>query len=142
LASFKNYNTSDLTGALVRLGNFFNSEILGKSTNLPWAVVFDRVDGVARHPVQLYESLAYLLIFLFLFTLYLKLDKRMVTKTFGGLFLFLVFGVRFFLEYFKVEQANYSLNLPFTVGQLLSLPVIIFGFIWMIQGLLSLKEEE
>ncbi|MBF0443491.1 MAG: prolipoprotein diacylglyceryl transferase, partial [Oligoflexales bacterium] len=47
----------------IRLGNFFNSEIIGKPSNLPWAIVFQRVDNIPRHPAMLYEALLYLLVF-------------------------------------------------------------------------------
>ena len=123
-----------LVGAFIRVGNFFNSEILGKASTLPWAVVFERVDLTPRHPVQLYEALVYFGIFLLLLFLYLRLKPETVTNTFMGIFLFLAFGIRFLLEYFKTEQADYSTALPFTVGQLLSLPVIIFGLLWIIWG--------
>ena len=53
-------------GALIRIGNFFNSEIIGAPTNVSWAVIFDRVDTLPRHPAQLYEALAYILTFLVL----------------------------------------------------------------------------
>jgi prolipoprotein diacylglyceryltransferase len=49
-----------LAAACVRFGNLANSEILGKPTRVPWAVVFDRVDSVPRHPVQVYEGLWYI----------------------------------------------------------------------------------
>ncbi|WP_353183449.1 prolipoprotein diacylglyceryl transferase, partial [Parapedobacter lycopersici] len=55
-----------LAGAFVRIGNFFNSEIIGLPSNLPWAVVFEQVDQVPRHPAQLYEAICYVLIFLLL----------------------------------------------------------------------------
>ena len=48
------------TGFCIRLGNFFNSEIVGLPSNVAWAVVFERIDNIPRHPAQLYESLAYL----------------------------------------------------------------------------------
>jgi len=51
-----------LTGFAIRVGNLFNSEILGKPSDAPWAIVFERVDLIARHPVQLYEAFAYLTI--------------------------------------------------------------------------------
>jgi prolipoprotein diacylglyceryl transferase len=61
-----------LGGMFIRLGNLMNSEILGVPTDAPWAMVFLRIDTLPRHPAQLYEALAYLLIFLFLLTWYRK----------------------------------------------------------------------
>ena len=52
-----------VAGACIRVGNFFNSEIVGRPSSVPWAVVFARVDPYPRHPAMLYEALAYLTIF-------------------------------------------------------------------------------
>jgi len=121
-----------LVAASVRFGNFFNSEILGLKSNLPWAVVFERVDNIPRHPVQLYEAFSYLLIFVVLIYIYKKTSSIFSTKLLPGVFLILLFSARFILEYFKTEQADYSLAIPFTVGQLLSIPFIILGILWIV----------
>jgi prolipoprotein diacylglyceryl transferase len=55
-----------LGGSFIRLGNLFNSEIIGKPADVPWAFIFTKIDDVPRHPTPLYESLAYLIIFLIL----------------------------------------------------------------------------
>ena len=67
-----------LAGLFIRVGNFFNSEILGIPTDLPWAIVFDRIDSVPRHPAQLYEAIAYGSIFVGLYRLYGKLGRLQV----------------------------------------------------------------
>lgn len=122
-----------LAAVFVRIGNLFNSEILGKpAPEVPWAIVFDRIDQIPRHPVQLYEAFAYLIIFFILLFVYLKSSPQKATKLLGGLFMVLVFGVRFFLEFFKTRQADYILDIPLTVGQLLSIPFILLGIIWLI----------
>jgi len=121
-----------LVAASVRFGNFFNSEILGLKSNLPWAVVFERVDNIPRHPVQLYEAFSYLLIFVILIYIYKKTSPIFSTKLLPGVFLTLLFSARFILEYFKTEQADYSLAIPLTVGQLLSIPFIILGILWIV----------
>ncbi|MGE5480646.1 MAG: prolipoprotein diacylglyceryl transferase [Chloroflexota bacterium] len=116
-----------LAGSFIRLGNFFNSEIYGKPADLPWAVIFTRVDLVPRHPVQLYESFSYLAIF---FTLYYVLQKVRRPERDGlvfGLFLALVFGARFIIEFFKSYQADFESGLPLMMGQFLSIPFIIAG---------------
>jgi len=128
-----------LVATFIRIGNFFNSEILGEKTSVAWGVVFDRVDKFSRHPVQLYEAFSYLIIFFIMLTLYLKLPFEKSTKVLGGLFLILVFGVRFVLEFFKTRQADYVIS-SLSVGQLLSIPFIVFGAIWLIWGLKSLKK--
>lgn len=118
-----------LVGAFIRVGNFINQEILGTPTTLPWAVVFGHAaDGsppIPRHPVQLYEALCYLIIFFLLFHFASKWKK--VGKI-SGLFLVLVFGVRFLIEFLKEEQSTLLPALfPLTMGQLLSLPLILWG---------------
>jgi len=120
-----------LTGSLIRLGNLFNSEILGLPADVPWAIVFERVDRVARHPVQLYESVSYALICAILWILYQRMGEQMPRGLNIGLFLTLIFGVRIVLEVFKVEQAHFDMALPLTMGQLLSLPAVGIG-LWLL----------
>jgi len=116
-----------LFGFFVRMGNFMNSEILGKPSELPWAIVFQRVDMVPRHPVQLYEAFSYLLIFFVLTYIYKRYYKRVPKGFLFGLFLLFVFGARFLLEFVKVRQADYSLGIDLTTGQLLSIPFFLVG---------------
>ncbi|RLA58839.1 MAG: prolipoprotein diacylglyceryl transferase [Epsilonproteobacteria bacterium] len=121
-----------ITASFVRFGNFFNSEILGLSSQLPWAIVFQRVDMLPRHPVQLYEAFSYLFIFIILLFIYKKSAPNFATRILPGAFFFMLFTVRFFLEYTKTEQANYTTNLPFTTGQMLSIPFILLGIVWIL----------
>jgi prolipoprotein diacylglyceryl transferase len=119
-----------LAGVLIRIGNFLNSEILGTPSDLPWAVIFLRGGDMApipRHPVQIYESLCYLAIFLFLLFRYKKFKNELPTGTNLGYFLVLVFGARFLLEFIKEEQAAFIEHFPLTMGQILSIPFIIGG---------------
>jgi prolipoprotein diacylglyceryl transferase len=122
-----------LTGSFIRLGNLFNSEILGRPADLPWAVVFERIDQTARHPVQVYESLSYVLIFGLLWALYRRWGADTPRGLLIGLFFTLVFGVRILLEQFKLEQAHFELALPLgmTMGQLLSIPAVAVG-LWLV----------
>lgn len=116
-----------LSGCLIRIGNFFNSELLGRQTDVPWAVVFSRVDLVPRHPVQLYEALCYLLIFIAQFRFYLRnQDDLPLGNLFGRFFVF-IFGARFVMEFFKEEQTAYNIGLPMNMAQLLSIPAILAG---------------
>ena len=123
-----------LAGLFIRVGNFFNSEILGIPTDLPWAIVFDRIDSVPRHPAQLYEAIAYGSIFVGLYRLYGKLGARTPSGFLFSLFLTSVFGFRFFVEFVKERQAHYGLDLPLSVGQLLSVPLFIAGIILLIRA--------
>jgi len=130
-----------LVAASVRFGNFFNSEILGKEAHIPWAVVFERVNNIPRHPVQLYEAFSYILIFFILLFIYKKTSPSFSTKLIPGVFLILLFGARFILEYFKTEQATYHLSIPLTVGQALSIPFILLGIGWSIWALKTTPKE-
>lgn len=118
-----------LSGCLIRIGNFFNSEILGKATDVPWAVIFARVDQLPRHPVQLYEAFCYLLIFLLQFRFYRQHKGSSPTGYLFGRFFIGVFGARFFLEFFKVGQAAFETGWPLTMGQWLSIPAVLMGIV-------------
>ena len=115
-----------LSAIFVRLGNFVNSEILGLPADVPWAVVFQRVDMIPRHPVQLYEAIAYALIFCVMFMLYLRGFGARAGRLTGAM-LTMLFSARFFLEFFKTGQSSLDPSLPITMGQLLSVPLVIFG---------------
>lgn len=115
-----------LAGAFVRVGNFFNSEIIGLPSDLPWAVVFERVDAIPRHPAQLYEAICYVLIFILLWNVY---HRKPVLKPgfLFGLFLILLFGARFVLEFVKENQEAFEEGMTYNMGQLLSLPFVAVG---------------
>ena len=66
------------TACFIRLGNLMNSEIIGKITDVPWAFIFERVDAVPRHPGQLYEAIAYALLFLIMWVASLPLDMGQI----------------------------------------------------------------
>ena len=123
-----------LASFFIRIGNLFNSEIIGTPTTLPWAFIFKKVDNIPRHPVQLYESVTYGLIFVVLLTIYTKQRHKVKQGFLAGLFLLLVFTTRFFLEFVKARQASYSSNLPLSVGQLLSIPFLLAGIILIIRA--------
>ena len=97
-----------LGAVFIRLGNFFNSEMVGKPVedSLPWAVVFKDFDNVARHPGQLYEAFGYIFVLLILWFLYWKTKKSEQTGFLFGLFLVLLMTVRLFVENFKIEQVT------------------------------------
>ena len=119
-----------LSGFFIRLGNFFNSEINGDPTDLPWGVVFKRLgEDFPRHPAQLYESFSYLLIFSILMYLYFKKNMWLKDGKLFGLAILLVFIVRFLIEFVKESQAGIesSFGNILSTGQLLSIPFIIAG---------------
>jgi len=117
------------TACFIRLGNLMNSEIIGKVTDVPWAFIFERVDTYPRHPGQLYEALAYALLFFIGWWLYKKHPERVGTGFFFGLCLTYIFTFRFFIEYTKEIQEAFEATLPLDMGQLLSIPFIIVG-VW------------
>jgi len=116
-----------MSGCFIRIGNFFNSEILGTVTTEPWAIIYARVDDLPRHPVQLYEAFCYALIFFVVLAVYRKTWDKPIKGLLFGLVISLVFTVRIALEFFKTEQAMYSNGLPLTTGQLLSIPFLLVG---------------
>jgi len=118
-----------LTAACVRFGNLFNSEILGKPSELPWAIVFERIDLIPRHPVQLYEAFSYLTIMLLLVVIYRKVSFAFSTRLLPGVFLVLLFSARFFIEYTKTRQAAYTTDIGLSTGQLLSIPYVLIGIV-------------
>jgi phosphatidylglycerol:prolipoprotein diacylglycerol transferase len=114
----------------IRLGNFFNSEIVGRAWDGPWSVVFERVDSVPRHPSQIYEALIGLAILGFMWISWKKNHKKAHAGYFLGLF-FVVFSIsRFLVEFFK----EYPLNNGLTTGQWLSIPFLIFGIALLLNG--------
>jgi len=119
--------TVALAGFFIRMGNLFNSEIIGKPTNASWGFIFEAVDNVPRHPAQLYESIAYLVIFVFLLVLYFKTGGKTKPGLLFGLFLILVFLFRFFIEFLKENQAYFENSMTLNMGQLLSIPFILLG---------------
>lgn len=112
---------------LVRCANFLNSEIVGNPTDGSWGVVFERVDALPRHPAQLYEAAAYLLIFLVLLAVYRRHGKNTPYGLLTGIFFASVFLARFALEYFKTAQAAYEAGFSISVGQWLSVPFFVIG---------------
>lgn len=120
-----------LGGALVRCANFLNSEILGRPTGGDWGVVFTAIDPLPRHPVQLYEAGAYLLIAALLWTVYRRHGRATPSGLLAGLFLLTVFAARALLETLKTPQAAYETGFAVSVGQWLSLPLMALG-LWLV----------
>ena len=124
-----------LGGIFIRIGNFFNSEIIGKAAaeGLPWAVVFKAVDNIPRHPGQLYEALGYVFVFLIVYSTYWRTKKGLQEGYLFGLFLLLLMTVRVFVEQFKIAQVDGREDwiLGLNTGQVLSIPFIMIGIYFM-----------
>jgi len=112
--------------ALGRIANFINGELVGTVTKVPWAVKFPLYEGF-RHPVQLYNSLALLMIFGILW--YLK-DKNIKKGTLFWLFLSLYSLERFILGFFKAADEK-GLILALTIEQLTYIVTFIIGSLFL-----------
>ncbi len=123
----------------IRTGNFFNSEIIGMPTTVPWAVIFSRVDPLPRHPAQLYEAIVYLLLFVLLSFLYLKHREKLKPGFMMGLLMVVIFGSRFFIEFIKIPQEAFEPILTLNMGQWLSIPVVMLGVYLIYPGRVKLK---
>jgi len=119
-----------LSGFFIRTGNLFNSEIYGNLTNLPWGFIFERAgESLPRHPTQIYEGLCYLILFFFLLWFYYKKDGKPRPGYLFGIFLIVVFGFRFIVEFIKEPQVDFETAMTLNMGQLLSIPLVIAGII-------------
>lgn len=124
-----------LAGCFIRLGNLMNSEIVGKPTDMPWGFVFMRnftpegfPEDFARHPSQLYESIFCLALFGLLIFIYKWKKGNVPSGQFFGLFVVLLFTQRILVEFSKENQVDFENSLPLNMGQILSIPMVLFGF--------------
>lgn len=122
-----------LGGAFIRFGNFFNSEIYGVETSLPWGVVFlQNNETQPKHPTQIYEALSYLIIFAVSLYAYKKQQGKLRTGTLFGWWLVALFGARFLIEFVKETQVGFEEGMTLYMGQLLSLPFIVLGIVMVV----------
>jgi phosphatidylglycerol---prolipoprotein diacylglyceryl transferase len=121
--------TVALSGFFIRMGNLFNSEIIGRPTDGTWGFIFTAIDNVPRHPAQLYEAIFNLMVFIFLISLYFRKWDKLKEGEIFGYFLVLVFSFRFLVEFIKENQTYFEEGLFLNMGQLLSLPLILAGAI-------------
>lgn len=135
-----------VAGAFVRLGNLANSEIYGNVTSLPWGFYFQHSIEIQHrtqphHPTQIYEALAYFLIFILLWCLY---KKRAALKPgfIFGIFLTTLFSMRFLIEFIKEPQVDFEITMALNMGQILSLPFVIAGIIIVIYSLKKKWKDE
>ena len=129
-------NIAIATGSMaccIRLGNLMNSEIIGKPTEVPWAFIFEKVDMLPRHPGQLYEAIAYAVLFFIMWALHKRMPEKIGTGWYFGFCLAYIFTFRFIIEYTKEIQEAFEASLPIDMGQILSIPFIILGVWCMIR---------
>lgn len=132
-----------LTCGFIRMANFFNSEIIGYPTDVPWAIVFEQVDMQPRHPAQLYEAVFYFSLFVVMFLLYKRnglsvtsgVVEKQQSKPHAGFYfawcIIALFTFRFCVEFIKERQVGFEENLPIDMGQILSIPFVVLG-IWIL----------
>lgn len=129
-----------LGGAFVRIGNFFNSEIIGKPApeSSPFAILFPQQSSeygaiVPRYPTQLFEATGYFLLFILLWILYRYTHKKYQQGWLFGLFFILLWAIRFFVEYLKEPQGDEFIHFAgLNTGQILSIPFMIAGVVIML----------
>ena len=121
-----------IVACFIRIGNFMNSEIIGKPTNADWGVVFVAEDMIPRHPAQVYEAFAYLIIFVLGLIIYRKKGTSLHKGFYFGFCLTTIFLFRFFVEFLKERQVDFESNMLLDMGQLLSIPFIIIGIFCML----------
>ena len=127
-------------GAFVRMGNFFNSEIIGKQVDpsSPFAILFPQQSSeygltVPRYPTQLFEAFGYVCLFFLLWFLYRKTDKKYQQGWLFGLFFIILWAIRFFVEFLKEPQGDEFISFAgLNTGQILSIPFMIAGAVIMI----------
>ena len=110
-----------------RITNFINSELYGRVTDVPWAVVFPKIDQLPRHPSQIYEAIAEGLFLGIIMAISFK-KLRHITGFITAIFCIGYGVLRFFVEIFREPEIRITiLNTSITMGQLLSLMMIVFG---------------
>ncbi len=133
-----------LGATMVRLGNFFNSEIVGRVTDVPWAVRFThyRDHGeYPRHPSQLYEVFLGLIVLGVLYLVDRHYGAKRPKGVMGATFLIVYFIGRFTVEFFKEYQSLTHDESLLTMGQWLSIPFVLIGIAWMTYALRKGPEE-
>ena len=121
-----------LSGFFIRTGNLMNSEIYGVETTVPWGFVFLLNGETApKHPTQIYEALAYLFIFFLLLWLYWRKRGEHIQGLLISLECILIFTARFFIEFLKEDQVAFESGMKLNMGQILSIPFVILGFVWL-----------
>jgi len=118
-----------------RIANFINTELYGRITDFPFAVIYPSIDQFPRHPSQLYEAFfeGFLLFTILLYYFYKKKENELIGKI-SGLFLLLYSIFRFSIEYLREPDAHLGLFFEyFSMGQFLCVPLFIFGVLIFIK---------
>lgn len=137
--------TVALAAVFIRIGNLMNHEIVGAPFDGSWAFLFLRAgyeELVPRHPAQIYEAVAYLILFSLLAVLYFKTDVKGKAGLLFGVFLIGQFTARFIIEFYKEVQVAFEQGMSLNMGQILSLPLIGIGIFFVTRALTQKKKLE
>ena len=115
--------------------------MIGNPTRMPWAFIFRKVDNIPRHPAQLYEAIAYFIIFIIIFTFYKTKKYNVGNGLLFGLAITLIFVMRILIEFVKINQVQFEEGMKLNMGQILSIPFIIIGIYFMSKNLIKTKSE-
>ncbi len=129
-----------LAGLFIRMGNFFNSEIIGKPApeNSPLAILFPQQSTeygaiVPRYPTQLFEAGGYFLLFIVLWVIYRYTKKKYQQGWLFGFFFAVLWSIRFLVEFLKEPQGVEKITIGIlNTGQVLSIPLILIGLGFML----------
>lgn len=135
----------------IRIGNLMNHEIYGDPTDVPWAFSFilnleawkhgaEPIYSLPSHPTQIYEALTYFTVFIIGLFLFYRTKAKEKTGLILGISLLGIFLSRFIFEFIKNVQVGYESAMTLNMGQLLSLPFIIWG-VWLIWNALRTKDK-
>ncbi len=145
-----------LVASMIRFGNLMNHEIYGTQTTMPWG--FNFITNISEwqngaspqysptsHPTQIYEALSYFALFVTLMFMYWKRGAGDKRGLLFGVFFLWVFGSRFAIEFLKLPQEMFEIELMervgMNMGQILSIPFIIIGIYFTIIGLKATKKS-
>ncbi|EPE37299.1 prolipoprotein diacylglyceryl transferase [Candidatus Photodesmus katoptron] len=124
-----------------RIGNFINSELWGRVTDVPWAIIFPNGGNLPRHPSQLYEFFLEGLVLFLIINWFTK--KTPPVGSVSGLFLVGYATFRFFIEYFREPDEHLGLFFGYTtMGQILSLPMFIIGILIILYSYIFFRKQQ
>ncbi len=132
------------TAGCIRIGNLMNSEMVGKATGTDWGFIFAALgEDFPRHPAQLYEAIAYFIIFIISILIYKKHKDMVGSGFYFGFCLATIFTFRFFVEFCKEVQVDFEEGMALDMGQILSIPFMLIGAYFIYRGIkLKIKAKK
>ena len=116
---------------LGRISNFINTELYGRITDFPFAIIYPLIDNNPRHPSQLYEAFFEgVVLFIILYLIFIKNSKKYTTGIISAYFLILYSIFRFLIEFLREPDSHLGLFLNyFSLGQILCIPILFAGIL-------------